>query len=46
VARYVGYLTGRHDTMLASVGASNRKAYSYAYVFEPPPSSPMPRPPS
>jgi len=33
VARYVGYLTGRHDTMLASVGASNRKAYSYGYAF-------------
>ena len=33
VVRYVGYLAGRHDTMLASVGASNRKAYSYGYAF-------------
>ena len=33
VARYVGYLAGRHDTMLARVGASNRKVYSYGYAF-------------
>jgi len=33
VAKYMGYLVGKHDAVLAGVGGSARKAYSYGYVF-------------
>ncbi|HEV8312045.1 MAG TPA: S8 family peptidase, partial [Burkholderiaceae bacterium] len=33
VVNYFGYLTGRHDALLASVGAAGKKAYSYGYAF-------------
>lgn len=32
VAKYMGYLTARHDGVLAAVGGAN-KAYSYGYAF-------------
>ncbi|WP_298828224.1 S8 family peptidase [uncultured Piscinibacter sp.] len=32
VVNYFGYLSGRHDALLASVGGG-RKAYSYGFVF-------------
>src|SRR5438094_1478486 len=33
VTNYFGYLSGRHDALLASVGAAGKKAYSYGYAF-------------
>jgi len=33
VVKYFGHLTNRHDAVLASVGGSKRKAYSYGYAF-------------